>query len=376
MKKVYKENGITLTSLVITVVVLMIFSVVFIGINEKDNDALNLARDKKAETEQLSIEEEIKNQLSENPPQNYEQLIGILKNFGQVRDEENIEKAVLQTTKGGYEIKVSNIWNMDAKNAGLKVGDYVAYNVETSQYISDGKYTGTGERAIYSVFSGDEIKWRVFYVDEIKNEIAIIPENLSTYMLTLEGENGYNNAVKILNDIADTLFSNEDYKASARALNIEDIQKITNNIGSLRGDNYASKKMYEGVYYPNIVTQNISNSSQIELFMGSSLANRIETTNSFYQGNLELDDIYKELLPNQTFWLASRAISNNENGISYYISTLDVENNVIIGGSKLFDSDQTRYSETHALLPVVTISRNIQIISGEGKSDNPYKLEQ
>ena len=72
----------------------------------------------------------------------------------------------------------------------------------------------------------------------------------------------------------------------------------------------------------------------------------------------------------------SSAISNNENGISYYISTLDVENNAIIGGSKLFDSDQTRYSETHALLPVVTISRNIQIISGEGKSDNPYKLEQ
>lgn len=376
MNRIYKENGITLTSLVITVVILMIFSGVFIGINEKENGALNIARDKRSETEQLSIEEDIKNKLSENPPQTYEQLIGFLKNYGQIKNEEDIENAVLQTSKGGYEIKVSNIWNIDATNAGLKVGDYVAYNVDTNQYISDGQYTGTDENAIYSVFSGNEIKWRVFYIDEVKNEMAIIPENLTTYMLTLKGENGYNNAVKILNDIADTLFSNDAYKASARALNIEDIQKISNNIGNLRGDNYASKKMYEGVYYPNIVTQNISNSSQISFFKGNSLANRIETTNSFYQGTLEIDDIYKELLPNQTFWLASRAISNDENSISYYISTLNIGNNITVGGSKLFESDQTRYSETHALMPVVTISRNIQIISGDGTADSPYELER
>ena len=64
----FKEKGITLVSLVVTIVLLMILSGVFIGISSNNNTALNLAQDKKTETEQLLIVEDIKNQLSEDPP--------------------------------------------------------------------------------------------------------------------------------------------------------------------------------------------------------------------------------------------------------------------------------------------------------------------
>lgn len=375
MKKIYKENGITLTSLTISVVVLIIFSAVFIGINEKDNGALNVARDKKAETEQLSIQEDIKNRLSENPPKTYEDLINFVKNYGQVQNEDDNENAVLITSKGGYEIKVSDIWNVNATNAGLNVGNYVDYNVATNQCIIDGRYSGTGANAIYSVFSSDDIKWRIFYVDGIKNEINIIPENLTSYVVTLNGENGFNNAVKILNDITNTLFSNDTYKASARALNIEDIQKIATNVGAIKDSNYGSKKLYKSVYYPNIVTQNISNSSQTSFFTGSSLANRLETTHSYYEGNLEIDSKYTDLLPKSTFWLASRAISNEDTGISYYINTLTVGDDITLGGSKLYDSTQATQNASYSLIPIVTISRNIQIISGNGTADSPFTFE-
>ena len=110
----FKEKGITLVSLVVTIVLLMILSGVFIGISSNNNTALNLAQDKKTETEQLLIVEDIKNQLSEDPPKTYDELINFLKNYGIVSNADDQENAILTTNRGGYQVKVSEIWNVDA----------------------------------------------------------------------------------------------------------------------------------------------------------------------------------------------------------------------------------------------------------------------
>ena len=71
MKSNFKEKGITLVSLVVTVVVLMILAGVIISNNMGENGVLNIVNDKKEETEKMTIEETIKTELAEDPPESY-----------------------------------------------------------------------------------------------------------------------------------------------------------------------------------------------------------------------------------------------------------------------------------------------------------------
>lgn len=113
MKSNFKEKGITLVSLVVTVVVLMILAGVIISNNMGENGVLNIVNDKKEETEKMTIEETIKTELAEDPPESYSALIEFLKNYGQIQNENSPEEAKLITTNGNYEIYVKNIWNVD-----------------------------------------------------------------------------------------------------------------------------------------------------------------------------------------------------------------------------------------------------------------------
>ena len=107
------EKGITLVSLVVTVVVLMILSGVIIVSNKENNGVLNIANDKKEETERMTIEETIKTELAEDTPENYSKLIEFLKDYGEIQNEDTPDEAKLITTKGNYEFYVKDIWNVD-----------------------------------------------------------------------------------------------------------------------------------------------------------------------------------------------------------------------------------------------------------------------
>lgn len=108
-----KENGITLITLVVTVVVIMILTGVVLQLNNKNSDAVDLANQKKEEVQILMIEEEIKNSLLENEPKDYSELISALKNYGTIENENDQENAVLVTNEGNYRILVKDIWNIN-----------------------------------------------------------------------------------------------------------------------------------------------------------------------------------------------------------------------------------------------------------------------
>lgn len=118
------EKGITLVSLVVTVVVLMILSGVIIVSNKENNGVLNIANDKKEETERMTIEETIKTELAEDPPENYSKLIEFLKDYGEIQNEDTPDEAKLITTKGNYEFYVKDIWNVDKQEIPVE-GDNV-----------------------------------------------------------------------------------------------------------------------------------------------------------------------------------------------------------------------------------------------------------
>lgn len=108
-----REKGITLVSLVVTVVVLMFLAGVIIVTNNENNRVLNIANSKKEETERMTIEETIKTELTEDPPDSYAQLIEYLRSYGEIQNEEVPDEAMLITTNGNYRIYVKDIWNVD-----------------------------------------------------------------------------------------------------------------------------------------------------------------------------------------------------------------------------------------------------------------------
>ena len=112
---VKNEKGITLIALAVTVIVLMFLAGIIIATNIDDNGVLEIANAKKEETEKMTIEEGIKIELVEDPPETYSDLIEFLKNYGEIQNEDVPNEAVLITYKGNYEIYVKDIWNMDKK---------------------------------------------------------------------------------------------------------------------------------------------------------------------------------------------------------------------------------------------------------------------
>ena len=111
-----RESGITLISLSVTIVLMIILMGIMISSNSINEDAAALANEKNAEAELLSITEDIKNYLTENPPADYEELIMTLKRYGDITNETDATNATLITNKGGYEIKVREIWNLNPED--------------------------------------------------------------------------------------------------------------------------------------------------------------------------------------------------------------------------------------------------------------------
>ena len=248
-KKVTSEYGITLVSLVITVVVMVLLAGVIINLNDSNEGVLDIANQKKEETEILSIKEEIKTFLAENPPDNYESLIETLKNYGTIQDENDPENATLITNNGNYLIPVKDIWNVNASFSALEIGDYVSYKPQNASYLVSKDYSGNTSNVTVSLSNTDNIIWRVLDIDYNNGEIKLVPSSSLGLNLSVGGVNGYNNIVKLSNDLCDTLFSNEEKSVKARNLNLEDIEKIASNIEDLKGSSYGTEKDYTATRY-------------------------------------------------------------------------------------------------------------------------------
>lgn len=116
MNKIKSTKGITLISLVVTIIILLILAGVTIATLMGDNGLINKAKDAKIKTEIASIKEEIQTDILGKQAENNgnisdDSLKEILENYGVLSDEEKLTDKTLTTTKGSYEIKISDIFN-------------------------------------------------------------------------------------------------------------------------------------------------------------------------------------------------------------------------------------------------------------------------
>lgn len=112
------------------------------------------------------------------------------------------------------------------KLESLKVGDVINYTPTSGKYDALAKYTGyTNDQNLDS--SNDDYKITQWYIYEISEDgvLTLISKNVTSGQLYFYGAQGYNNAVKVLNDACEKLYSDSSLEIEARSMNMTDLEK-------------------------------------------------------------------------------------------------------------------------------------------------------
>ena len=305
MKKILKNTkGITLVALVITIVILLILA--GISISALTNTGIfQKAKDAKQKSENAALDQNTKLDEYENEIDKY------------------IPKA-----------------NSLAK--AVKVGDYVAYtpdklddNALTTLKTNLKNYSGASDNTTNSAIARDSLSWRVLDIDEKTGAVRLISATPTSSTVTLGGYNGYNNAVKLLDDACSTLY-NSKLATKVQNLKIEDIQdKMKEKDYSKLYSEYGKPQiLLEHKKYPSILAQ--EKNQKVNEYEGtldlSKQDNYINQTDVLEANSLEIkttawvkndyevltaDDfegeygqIYSDMFfKDYTYWMSSRCIS-------------------------------------------------------------------
>ena len=315
--------------------------------------------------------------------------------------------------------------------AKLKIGDYVKYVPDniTSTYNLKATYSGyTSDQTIDNSY--DPQLWRIMELDTNGNITKLFGVPISNQTgVVLKGSIGYNNGVYLLNDICKSRYGNASLGATARSLNIEDIESRMNSKGIAARNaykagtvQYGTTRKYTGSYtkYPAIYAQekysgvdvsDVTDGTQVIAGEVNATAQARMNPN----GKSGSDDIYTTLPetsettgPSKTnltctqtyydmsspssyfddsnfynmifgtgtyFWLASRCVTCHSDSASAYFG-LRLVSYSNLKNSSLFCSNGSgySYSEFNCLAPVVSLGSGVQIKSGSGTESDPYEI--
>lgn len=111
----------------------------------------------------------------------------------------------------------------------LQVGDVINYN-PSGTYSWNNEYATSDSRGTETLSSstGESFnvsKWKVLSIDKNANKIEMVPATTPSGEVTLQGTQGYNNAVKLLNDACSSLYGNTAKGITARSIAEEDFVK-------------------------------------------------------------------------------------------------------------------------------------------------------
>ena len=112
----------------------------------------------------------------------------------------------------------------------LKVGDTINYN-PSGTYNWNKEYatsndTGTQTLSSSTGESFNVNQWKVLSIDKNANKIEMVPATIPSGKVTLQGAQGYNNAVLLLNQACSSLYGNSSKGITARSIKEEDFAKV------------------------------------------------------------------------------------------------------------------------------------------------------
>ena len=310
-----------------------------------------------------------------------------------------------------------------------KVGEIVNYTPDTPSTGYDLSTAKSGYSSAQTIDGTyDPTTWKIMEVDESGNVTKLfgVPSS-SQSLVFFQGSTGYNNGVYLLNDICKSRYGNASLGATARSLNIEDIESRMNATGIAARNAYTdgtvqygttrkytgSNAKYPAIYsqekYSGVDVSDVADGTQViagsvdttaQARMnpnGKSGSDNIYTTlpetsettgpsktnltctQTCYEGSQSssyFDDsnFYNMIFGTGTnFWLASRCViyDSNNSRASFGLRSVSRSN---LGIGHLFFSDGYGFYGEYRLAPVVSLGSGIQVKSGSGTESDPYVI--
>lgn len=280
----------------------------------------------------------------------------------------------------------------------VKVGDYVTYTPDTldSNAVSTLKanlntYSGNSSSTVNAAIKRDDLKWRVLDVTD-NGEVRLISEAPTTSKIELKGYNGYNNAVKLLDDACSILYTNTKLANKVQNLKIEDITKYMKTQPTEDTTPYSPTNKY----YPEILLkekeQTINGTAGTELDISEQTEFINQTTKpqvsswtlkkTYWSQSMNNTDSftyskYYELFINNgsnypTYWMSSRCVAAYSYDVYFNVHF------VFSGGVNardLCNSHDDESSGDYAFRPCITLNSNVQVTSGSGSSESPFNIQ-
>ena len=359
-----RERGITLIALAVTIVVMLILAGVTIDITLGDKGIINKA--KEAAEKMNSAVEQDEAELNE-----------LLNELNEVMNSEwdsNIEiPGGNNETGGGGEDSGGESAGDLFDDGTIQPGDYVAYTpTGLESYVVNGNYSGTG---MNQTVTKEELNWRVLDKTQ-EGKLRLISATPTETTVKLQGANGYNNAVYILDELCNTLYKGEN--ATAKSLKIEDIQNKMNlsvwnynNAASYGSTFNPSKKQYPLIFAQemgqtvNGRSGSLDLSEQTSAMTGKGTASSWTVRYTYWNNSMGASNyvspVYHELFHTAatgTYWLSSRCVDANGSSADFnvrYVTSSDVN------AWPLFSASGRGRSDAYRVRPVVYLESNVKI---------------
>ena len=438
------EKAITLIALVVTIVILLILAGVTITTTLGQNGLFIRAQAGRKEYEQAEVRDDLSMLITQytwdKAAEKTDKSLGdYLKDNRATSAKENSDGKTLEVEYKNYVFTVDKdsgeITEVGKGEGGdspttptiiPKVGDIVSYTPDTPSTGYDLSTAKSGYSSAQTIDGTyDPTTWKIMEVDENGNITKLLGIGAKT--VSFQGSTGYNNGVYLLNDICKSRYGNASLGATARSLNIEDIESRMNSNGIAARNGYksgttqygttktftGSNAKYPAIYaqekYSGVDVSDVADGTQV--ITGSVDATAQAKMNP--SGKSGSDDIYTTLPetsettgPSKTnltctqtyynvsqsssyyddanfynmifgtgrwLWLASRYVDCNS---GYLLARFGLRfvGNGDLSGYAMFHSGGGDSGYSYCLAPVVSLGSGVQIKSGEGTTEKPYVI--
>ena len=190
--------------------------------------------------------------------------------------------------------------------SNLRIGDKVSYTPPIGKYLWLAKYSDNQEDVEITNESADfqVTNWKVLNIND-DDTVDLVSAKQTKGVVYLGNYNGYNNGVKLLNDLCYNLYSDETKGIVGRSIAIEDIENHLNENAKMVANKYSNGYVEYGQEEPNPNTDstlypNIYPNERLSKVDGKIIYNglKVSQQEEFYEGATE----GKSIQPTQTYW--------------------------------------------------------------------------
>lgn len=270
------------------------------------------------------------------------------------------------------------------QNDVIKIGDYVKYTPDTastSDILTElNTYSGTSNNTT-DTLKQESLNWRVLDIKD--GQVRLISELPTTSKVALKGYNGYNNAVKLLDNVCQRLYNNSKITSKVQNLKIEDIQNKIKTDYTTIDINYGKYYNSTNKYYPIIVEEEKDQvingkTGKLELseqtkFIDQNESNIVTSWNikyTYWKKIVDINEFYnykyyeifigKDKNNYPIYWMSSRCIMPETNNTRTRFVIRNINAGAINGHSE-YTSDNINYANAFSFRPVITLNSNVEV---------------